>query len=99
MEKLENSKVLFFIIYLIIINLVAFFTMHLDKELAKKQKRRISEKTLFTLALLFGSIGSITGMYKFRHKTKHMSFVIGMPVILVFNIICIYFIYKNNLFN
>ena len=96
--NLENNKLLYFILYVITINLIAFFSMHIDKELSKKQKRRISEKSLFTLALLFGSIGSIIGMYKFRHKTKHMTFVIGMPVILVFNIICIYFLYTHNLF-
>ena len=73
--------------------------MYVDKKLAKAQKRRISEKTLFTLALLLGSIGSITGMYKFRHKTKHNSFVIGMPLILVINIICVYFLFKYKIFN
>ena len=84
-------------LYLIIINIITLLMMEYDKLQAIKNKRRISEKTLFTLALLFGSIGSIIGMYTFRHKTKHTSFIIGMPVILVFNIICIYLLYTNNL--
>ena len=99
MNNLDTNKIIIFIIYLAVINIISFLTMFIDKKLAKAQKRRISEKTLFSLALLFGSIGSIIGMYKFRHKTKHNSFVIGMPLILVFNIICIYFLYRYNVFN
>lgn len=99
MENLDINKIILFVIYIVIINIISFLSMYVDKKLAKAQKRRISEKTLFTLALLLGSIGSITGMYKFRHKTKHNSFVIGMPLILVINIICVYFLFKYKIFN
>lgn len=99
MENLYINKIIIFVIYIVIINIISFLSMYVDKKLAKAQKRRISEKTLFTLALLLGSIGSITGMYKFRHKTKHNSFVIGMPLILVINIICVYFLFKYKIFN
>lgn len=58
------------IIYLIVINLIALLAMYIDKQKAKKSKRRISEKTLFTLVFLGGGIGGIAGMYIFRHKTK-----------------------------
>ena len=92
-------KMLYFIIYILIINLISFLSMFIDKKLSIKKKRRISEKTLFSLALLFGSIGSIVGMYSFRHKTKHLTFTIGMPIILIFNILCIYYLNKYNLFN
>lgn len=81
-----------FIVYLIIINIIAFLAMWIDKTKAKKGKWRISEGTLFVLALLGGSIGAIAGMYAFRHKTKKPRFTIGFPVILVIEII-IYFIY------
>ena len=81
-----------FIIYLIIINIIAFFTMWLDKAKAKNGKWRISEGALFILALLGGSIGAIAGMYTFRHKTKKPRFKVGLPAILVIEII-IYFIY------
>lgn len=78
-----------YIIYLIAINILAFALMGIDKQKAKKHKWRISEKTLFMSAILFGSIGAILGMYVFRHKTKHLSFVIGMPVIFVIQIVVI----------
>ena len=81
-----------FIIYLIIINIITFLAMWIDKTKAKKGKWRISEGALFILALLGGSIGGIAGMYTFRHKTKKPRFKIGFPVILIIEII-IYFIY------
>lgn len=70
------------ILYPAIMNIAGFCGMGIDKNRAKKRKWRIKERTLFTIAALGGSIGSIVGMYAFRHKTKHVSFVIGMPAIL-----------------
>lgn len=72
-----------FLSYLILINLAAFFLMGLDKAKARRRKWRIPERTLFLSAILGGSVGSILGMQLFRHKTKHASFVIGMPCILI----------------
>ena len=66
--------------------------MSIDKEKAKKHKWRISENTLIILALLGGSIGSFIGMNKFRHKTKHIKFKYGIPLIIIFQIIFIYLI-------
>jgi len=76
-------------IYILIINLVGFFSMGLDKFKAKRGAYRISEKALFIIALIGGSIGSIIGMYKFHHKTKKNAFVFGMPMILVAQIVVI----------
>lgn len=76
----------YFLIYLLIINLIGFFAMLLDKQKAKKNKWRVPEKTLFLLALLGGSLGTTLGMNVFRHKTKHWYFVVGMPLILVLQI-------------
>lgn len=73
----------FFYLYLIFVNLVGFTMMGIDKAKAKRRAWRIAEKTLFFCALLGGSIGSWVGMYVFRHKTKHWYFVIGMPLILL----------------
>ena len=67
---MENI-VKYFIIYLIIINLIAFIAMYLDKRKARYGKWRIPEQSLFILALIGGSIGAIIGMYTFRHKTKN----------------------------
>lgn len=86
------------LIYIVIINLMGFISMWLDKKKAIKHQYRISEKTLFILAILGGTIGSILGMKRFRHKTKHWYFKYGMPFILSIQFILIVFyinIYGN----
>lgn len=75
--------------YVVVMNIVAFCAMGIDKWKAKKRAWRIPEATLFILAAVGGSIGAIAGMYTFRHKTKHRSFVWGMPAILIAQIILI----------
>lgn len=78
-------KVLY--IYLIVINAAAFLLMLIDKVKAKKNLWRIPEATLFLVAAVGGSIGSLLGMYTFRHKTKHIKFIVGMPLILAAHIV------------
>lgn len=81
------------IIYFIVINLIGFFIMWLDKQKAKKGAWRIPEKTLFIITALGGGIGTIAGMYTFRHKTQKLGFVIGFPFITILEIITIiYFV-------
>ncbi|MCR5147162.1 MAG: DUF1294 domain-containing protein [Clostridia bacterium] len=80
------------LIYLLIVNLIAFIAMWLDKWKAKNDAWRIPESTLMALALIGGSIGGITGMYTFRHKTKKPKFFIGIPVILALQIIVVIYI-------
>ena len=77
------------IVYVILINLVGFALMGMDKQKAKKNKWRIPEKTLFLSAIFGGSIGALYGMHLFRHKTKHKSFVFGMPAILIVQLVLI----------
>lgn len=72
--------------YFIGINLIGFALMGIDKYKARKRAFRIPEATLFIIAIIGGSIGSIIGMYAFRHKTRHRSFVYGMPFILFIQI-------------
>ena len=72
--------------YLILVNAVAFLLMLIDKYKAKKNKWRISEATLMGIAAIGGSLGAIGGMYTFRHKTKHISFTFGIPLILAMQI-------------
>ena len=81
--------------YVLIINLAGYLSMWYDKNQAKKQAWRVKERTLFLIAVLGGSIGSILGMWTFRHKTKHWYFVVGMPLILIIQIagIISYFYY------
>ncbi len=75
--------------YLITVNLIGFALMGIDKYKAKKRAFRIPEATLFIVAIIGGSIGSIIGMYAFRHKTRHWYFVYGMPAILILQILLI----------
>ena len=82
------------VIYLLIINAIGFAIMLLDKYLAKNNLWRIPEKSLFGIALFGGSLGCIVGMYAVRHKTRHISFTLGMPGILVLQTIFLYFVTK-----
>ncbi len=75
-----------FLIYLVLINLAAFMAFGIDKSRARNHAWRIPEKTLFLLAAVGGSIGALLGMFFFRHKTRHLSFRIGLPVILLVQI-------------
>lgn len=75
--------------YAVVINIIGFFSMFIDKRRAMQNKWRIPEKTLFLIAIIGGSIGSNAGMRLFRHKTKHWYFAYGMPAILILQIVII----------
>ena len=79
------------IYYLIIINILTFIIYGIDKEKSKKNKYRISEKTLITLAIIRGPLGALLGMNIFHHKTKKTKFIILIPLIMI---IWTYIIYK-----
>ena len=80
-----------FAIYLIGINVLTFLVYGVDKWKAKRDKWRIPEDTLIWLAVAGGSVGALLGMYLFRHKTKHWKFQIGIPVILLVQVVLLYF--------
>lgn len=71
------------IIYLIIINIIGLLAMYIDKKKAQRGAWRIPEQTLFIITALGGGIGTIAGMYLFRHKTKKLKFTIGLPAIVI----------------
>lgn len=75
------------LIYFILINIIGFFVMLIDKKKAEKGKWRIQEKTIFIITALGGGIGTITGMYVFHHKTKKLQFTIGLPTITILEIV------------
>ena len=72
--------------YLAAMNIILCALMGIDKLLAKMQKRRIPEKTLFAFAILGGALGGTVGMYSFHHKTLHKSFAIGFPLLTIVQI-------------
>lgn len=65
-----------------------------DKKKAEKKEWRIPEKTLFATAIIGGSIGIYLGMERYRHKTKHKSFTLGIPCILLIQGIVIIYLGK-----
>ena len=75
------------ILYLVLENILAFALMGIDKSKAKHHKWRIQERTLFGSAIMGGSVGALYGMHFFRHKTKHKSFMLGMPAILIIQLV------------
>lgn len=90
---------IYFIVYFLAINIIGFFAMYLDKQNSIKGKSRTPEKTLFILALMLGGIGIYLGMYTFRHKTKKIKFTVFIPVIIVINLLCIYYMMFGDLIN
>lgn len=79
----------YFIVYLILINLITFCVFAYDKKQAKCGGWRIKEKTLLLLCAAGGSFGGLTAMYTCRHKTKKPKFYLGVPVLLFCNILMI----------
>ena len=89
---MEDKMKLVLVIYLIVMNILGFSAMGVDKDRAIHKKWRVPEKTLFFMAALGGSIGTWAGMYVFRHKTKHWYFVVGMPLILLIQVVIWYLV-------
>ncbi|NLM22171.1 MAG: DUF1294 domain-containing protein [Peptococcaceae bacterium] len=79
--------------YFIAINIYALLSIGWDKFKAKKQKRRTPEKHFLYLGLIGGALGIFIGMQIFRHKTKHAKFKYGVPVLIIYNIALVYYIY------
>ena len=82
--------------YLVMMNALGLAVMGLDKKKAISNQWRIPEKTLFLVSAIGGSIGTLLGMYLFRHKTKHWYFVIGMPLILAIHFVLGWLIYTKS---
>ena len=78
--------------YIVLINVLAFSLMGIDKYKAKHNKWRIKERDLFLLSFLGGAIGSYFGMYMFHHKTQTSSFKFGIPLLIALNLIFYYLI-------
>ena len=83
--------------YFILVNIIGFALMGIDKRRARKNAFRIPEATLFAVAIIGGSLGSTIGMHVFRHKTKHWYFLFGMPIILLLQIFLVVLLYFSPL--
>jgi len=91
-----NEKFSGIIIFFLVINLLAFLLMLLDKNKSKKAgAERISEGLLFFMATAFGSVGVYAGMFAFRHKTRKWYFIIGIPMLIIQNVSLLYLLYEN----
>ena len=83
---------IYILIYLLLINFYGFTIMFIDKQFAIKKHSRISEKAFFTTALIGGGVGIYLGMFTFRHKTKHWSFLIFIPILILVDAFVLYFV-------
>ena len=95
MKILEIIGIKYILIYFILINLLAFIMFWVDKRAAQNGQWRISEKALIIVSMLGGSIGSLVSMNIFRHKTKKMKFILGIPIILILQIAFIIYMCYN----
>ena len=84
-------------IYLVAVNLVALLMFGIDKLKARHSFWRIPEKTLILSALAGGSIGALSGMLLFRHKTRHKLFTIGLPLILLLQLLFILWVASGHI--
>ncbi len=89
------KSALYLAIYFAVVNILGFALMGIDKRRAQRSAFRIPEATLFAVAIIGGSIGSILGMQVFRHKTKHWYFKFGMPIILILQIVLFVLLYLS----
>jgi uncharacterized membrane protein YsdA (DUF1294 family) len=85
----NGNTVMMILVMFLVWNLYAFLLMGWDKRQAKRHGQRIPEKKLFAIALFFGALGLGLGMRLFRHKTMHRSFNVGVPIMLVVNLVVI----------
>ena len=94
--SVKQTVLMYIGIYLAGINLAGFISMFLDKRKARRNAWRIPEATLFLFALFGGSLGSLLGMLTFHHKTMKPKFYIGIPVILIIQVLVIlYFLFLS----
>lgn len=96
---MQNLNYMFYIelliYYVIAINVIAFIVYGIDKLKAKRHWWRIPEATLLTLAAIGGSIGAWCGMMLFRHKTKHLKFRFGVPLIFLLQFALVIYVYAK----
>ena len=96
-EKLMTTKTVIILVLFLLLNLFSFLLMRHDKQCAKKNRRRVPEKTLFLSAILFGALGGTLGMFLFRHKTKHWYFRVFFPLLMVVQAVLLGYLWSRGL--
>lgn len=97
MHSLPYWQLILFI--LLFFNTAGLVIVALDKQKARKKRWRIPEKTFFLLSAAGGSVGVYAGLLLFRHKTRHWYFMLGIPLILAFQLFLAYFLLSGKLSN
>ncbi len=92
-----GSRVLTVLIFVMFMTWLGYYIMKVDKRYAKEDKRRVRERTLLLIALVGGSLGMYIGMYKFKHKTLHKKFTIGVPVIMLIQLAYVVYLITTNI--
>ncbi|UWG97027.1 DUF1294 domain-containing protein [Dehalobacter sp. DCM] len=82
-------------IYFSVVNLIGFFMMAYDKLKAKQGGWRVPEVRIFLIGLIMGASGIYAAMHVLRHKTQHRKFVIGIPLIIVLNVLCLIYLLQT----
>lgn len=77
------------LIYFAAISLITFIITALDKIFAKRNMRRVPEATLLSFALFGGALSEYITMKLIRHKTLHKKFMVGLPVIIILQAVCV----------
>ena len=85
------------VIWLILINAAGFLIMGIDKKRARKGEWRIPEKVFFIISAVGGSLGSLCGMYVFHHKTKQDYFSVGVPLIILMQMVVLFFLMNGKI--
>ena len=89
---LGDTMLAYLFVYFVFINAVAAVVCYADKQRSKRAQRRISEKTLFFLSVIGGSIGMYATMRTIHHKTRHNRFMLGIPLIIICQIAVAYLV-------
>lgn len=80
------------LIYLVVVNILTIIVFGVDKMNAKSNRQRVRIVTLLGLAFIGGSVGALIGMYGFHHKTKKAYFTVGVPLILLMQVVVLFYV-------
>lgn len=92
-----GSKFLTLFLFFLFITWLGYYIMKVDKRYAQNDKRRVPENTLLLISIVGGSLGMYIGMYRFKHKTLHKKFTIGVPLIMLIQVAYVAYLITTNI--